>query len=315
MLRILAPLLISGALGWVVLRLFFRPIGVGLRTAFYSTFGIPIGAGLFGMTAFLVFLVERPGQESILIAFAIPAALAVAAGLLQSSGKLWNPVSLKVTSSDRSDILTILAIALLLTCIASVVLLALYFYNFPHGMWDAHAMWNARARVMFRAPDHWRDVFLPDHPHPDYPLSLSILVFTGWAELGRETQDRSVGHSGCLPLRGSRHCGHRRRDLEEPGLGFGGNQPDAVQYRICCFGWLDVCRFAPQHAICGRDSDIHSGLSGRKCQRTGARTRRSRCSLMRLDEERRQPNDYGSGLRYYGGVPAAPGETDLVPAS
>ena len=188
MLRILAPLLISGALGWVVLRLFFRPFGMGLRIAFYSTFGIPIGASLFGMTAFLVFLFDRPGPDAILIAFAIPAALAVAGGFLQSSGKLWNPVPLKVTFTDRSDILTILSIGLLLACIASGVLLAIYFYDFPHGMWDAHAMWNARARTMFRTPDHWRDVFLPEHPHPDYPLSLPLLVFTGWTVLGRETQ-------------------------------------------------------------------------------------------------------------------------------
>jgi hypothetical protein len=49
-------------------------------------------------------------------------------------------------------------------------------------------MWNARALVMYRTPEFWRNVFLPQHPHADYPLSLSILVFTGWAAVGHETQ-------------------------------------------------------------------------------------------------------------------------------
>jgi hypothetical protein len=187
-LRILSPILISGLLGWLVIRLFFRPVGVWQRTAFYLALGIPIGSGLFAMCSFLTFLAAKPGTASILAAFCIPAALAAFAGWLQATGRIFRPVPLGSVAIGPSTVVTMLCILCLVTCLAAALLLLGYFLGYPHGMWDAHAMWNARARVMFRAPEFWRDVFLPDHFHPDYPLSLSILVFTGWTALGRETQ-------------------------------------------------------------------------------------------------------------------------------
>jgi hypothetical protein len=75
----------------------------------------------------------------------------------------------------------------LVACVAAALLLTESYVVYPHGMWDAHVMWNARARVMYRAPYSWRNVFLPDNFHTDYPLSLSILVDTGWRAVERET--------------------------------------------------------------------------------------------------------------------------------
>ena len=187
-LLILAPVLLSGTLGWLVLRLFFRPNGRWLTAMFYLALGIPVGAGLFGLSSLFAMLELKLGRDSILAAFCIPAALAGCAGWLQNRGKLFRPLPLGNGGSGNGRIVTILSILCLIVCLAGALLLAGYFMAFPHGMWDAHAMWNARARVMFRAPVFWRDVFLPDHYHPDYPLSLSILVFTGWAAVGRETQ-------------------------------------------------------------------------------------------------------------------------------
>jgi hypothetical protein len=199
MFRLLTPLLISGSLGWLVLRLFFRPLGVWLRIPFYLAFGVPIGAGLFGISSLVTFLVWRAGPAPIAAAFLVPAALAAGAALLQSWGKLFQPMPLSYGSADpggsadRGGIPALLAIVLLVTCFAATLLLADSYVTLPHGMWDANAIWNARARVMFRAPGHWRDVLLPAHPHPDYPLTLSMLVYAGWAMLGSEA--RSVPFS------------------------------------------------------------------------------------------------------------------------
>jgi len=199
MFRLLSPLLISGTLGWLVLRLFFRPLGAWLRIPFYVALGVPIGAGLFGISSLVTFLVWRAGPAPIAAAFLLPAALAAGAAQLQSYGKLFQPMSLSCGSADpggsadRSGILALLAMVLLFTCFAAAVLLADAYATHPHGMWDAHAIWNARARVMFRSPGHWRDVLLPPHPHPDYPLTLSTLVYTGWTMLGSEA--RSVPFS------------------------------------------------------------------------------------------------------------------------
>jgi len=186
-LRILAPILMSGTLGWLVLRLFFRPRAVWLRPVFYLALGIPVGSGVFVLCSFLTFLFAGPGASSILVAFCVPAAIAVLVGYLQTTGRIGPPVTVTGGAVGRGSTVVIASVLLIVTCLAALLLVLGYFEDYPHGMTDAQLMWNGRARVMFRAGEFWRDVYLPDHFHPDYPLSLSILVFTGWSALGRET--------------------------------------------------------------------------------------------------------------------------------
>jgi hypothetical protein len=57
----------------------------------------------------------------------------------------------------------------------------------PDGGWDAWAIWNLRARFLFRGGGHWRDAFSVLLPHPDYPLLLPAAVARAWTYLGRET--------------------------------------------------------------------------------------------------------------------------------
>ena len=59
----------------------------------------------------------------------------------------------------------------------------------PHGIWDAWAIWNARARFLFRGyPDVWTQAFSPelDWSHPDYPLLVPVSVARAWAYIGGE---------------------------------------------------------------------------------------------------------------------------------
>jgi hypothetical protein len=61
----------------------------------------------------------------------------------------------------------------------------------PHGGWDAWAIWNVRARFLYRAPDAtWHDAFsrILDWSHPDYPLLLPAFIARTWRLLGGESQ-------------------------------------------------------------------------------------------------------------------------------
>lgn len=60
--------------------------------------------------------------------------------------------------------------------------------RFPQGQWDAWAVWNLRARFLYRAADG-RAALLADPPlsHFDYPLLLPASVARLWAYAGRET--------------------------------------------------------------------------------------------------------------------------------
>lgn len=56
----------------------------------------------------------------------------------------------------------------------------------PHGQYDAVAMWNTKARVIFRGGVHWTDVFSTYLPHADYPLLLPLSVARCWTYLGKD---------------------------------------------------------------------------------------------------------------------------------
>jgi hypothetical protein len=61
----------------------------------------------------------------------------------------------------------------------------------PHGGWDATAIWNLRARFLYRgAETSWRDGFreVLVWSHPDYPLMLPGFIARTWRLLGRESQ-------------------------------------------------------------------------------------------------------------------------------
>lgn len=79
--------------------------------------------------------------------------------------------------------------AVFIFLVAGVILTEVFLtFDRPHGGWDAWAIWNLRARFLFRGGEHWRDAFSPllAEIHPDYPLLLPGLVARGWTYLGRD---------------------------------------------------------------------------------------------------------------------------------
>jgi len=59
----------------------------------------------------------------------------------------------------------------------------------PHGSWDATALWNNRARHLFRGGDRWRDSFSDNYiGNSDYPLLVPAAVARCWTYVnGRPT--------------------------------------------------------------------------------------------------------------------------------
>ena len=88
-----------------------------------------------------------------------------------------------------SGIQKTLAVVFCLTLALSLVIFALKSWRHPHGGWDAFAIWNLRARFLFRGGLYWRDAF-SEHlfwSHPDYPLLIPTSIARGWAILGDDT--------------------------------------------------------------------------------------------------------------------------------
>ncbi|HEY3038658.1 MAG TPA: hypothetical protein VGJ66_07965, partial [Pyrinomonadaceae bacterium] len=64
---------------------------------------------------------------------------------------------------------------MLVLAVADLVILAI---KKPHGEWDAWAIWNMRARFIFRAGPFWRDAFsyVIDRSRPDYPILIPASI-------------------------------------------------------------------------------------------------------------------------------------------
>ncbi len=96
-------------------------------------------------------------------------------------------------ASEKSDrwIARVLASGFALSLVFAVYSSAMRVLANPHGVgWDAFAIWNLRARFLFRGGPHWKDGFSASLPwsHPDYPLLLPASIAHFWRYLGTENQ-------------------------------------------------------------------------------------------------------------------------------
>lgn len=93
-------------------------------------------------------------------------------------------------SVPKLKIHRILSIGFYLTLASTIVASIFLSLNRPHGVWDAWAVWNMRARFIFRGGAQWRDVFSPlmDPPGLDHPLLISGSIARCWKYMGHETQ-------------------------------------------------------------------------------------------------------------------------------
>ena len=70
--------------------------------------------------------------------------------------------------------------------VAIVSVLAAYMAA-PHGEWDAWAVWNQKARFLYRGDTAWRALFAIDWSNPGHPLLVPATVARLWAYAGAES--------------------------------------------------------------------------------------------------------------------------------
>lgn len=140
--------------------------------------GIGIGLGLTSCLYFLRLLI-LPGQSGyLLIEFIF--LIGVFTAILVKRGFLpqW---------PNRIPIVSLLVV--LLVAAVALYYLMIYARLSPYGDYDAQAIWNMRARFIYRLGDNWRGAFSPlinRDFHMDYPLLIPLSVVGGWNTLGSE---------------------------------------------------------------------------------------------------------------------------------
>lgn len=179
------------------------PIVIGIAIVFLCTpraenvfqilFRFGLGAGLgFGITSTLFFawmaFVPWPFSTYFIVESALATLLAIS---LMAKLHLSSPAPNPAISSPAPKGSSIAILRLIFITLA--VLAGLWFagdsYRHPHGDWDAWAIWNLRARFLFRTGADWQALYetLLDWTHPDYPLLLPGIVLRAWTISGSES--------------------------------------------------------------------------------------------------------------------------------
>src|SRR5258708_34030247 len=179
---VLAALLVC-ALGFAVVRsLWSVKLRFSPRIVLTVSLGIGVGIGLSSCVYFLLLMTGARRWTVV----AVEVALVVAAAAVA-----WYVKPGEWPAEDRTDNpgLVIFAPFLLAFAIATGAFAVAVSVN-REGIWDAWALWNLRARFLFRGgPEFWRDAFSPHilWSHPDYPLLLSGAIALCWTIAGAES--------------------------------------------------------------------------------------------------------------------------------
>jgi Dolichyl-phosphate-mannose-protein mannosyltransferase len=150
--------------------------------------GLGVGLGFSSALLFLWLLTIGRFQKSYIL---LELLLCLFLVILSTVNKKRRPKNRKPQGSRSSPgtISRLTASGFYLLLISGVLILMLISFLYPHGNWDAWAIWNNRARFIFRGVENWQDGFSPllGWSHPDYPLLLPLSIARGWFYLGEET--------------------------------------------------------------------------------------------------------------------------------
>jgi hypothetical protein len=168
----LAWLIGCGLLRW----LFPAPLRWSLHNAFLLFLAAGIGIGTASTFYFLTLVSVGP---KILVLAAVEGVALIAALALGILAKRRGTMLQWAPGPPTPSYFTA---ALGVALASAVIMFIVCTLTKPHGDWDAWAIWNMRARFLFRAGELWRDAFSNqlDWSHPDYPLLIPGIVAMCW---------------------------------------------------------------------------------------------------------------------------------------
>ncbi|HEY3134836.1 MAG TPA: glycosyltransferase family 39 protein [Blastocatellia bacterium] len=149
---------------------------------------VGVGFGVLSWVYFLQLSLFGPSRRAFIATqITLLAALFVTFFLRMRSPRRSIPTE-AVEEQPRFKLRRILSVVFIVALVSSTVALIFISLKQPHGEWDAWAVYNMKARFLFRAGDHWKDLFSEqmNWAGQDYPLLLPAAVAALWTSIGRE---------------------------------------------------------------------------------------------------------------------------------
>lgn len=163
--------------------------------------GIGAGFGIVSMLYFCWSLIFRPDHKGFLLVEL--AMIAILACLLVVKGRN-KQADDTLPQATRPGWISWVLLALFLGSLVSWgVSYRKYVFMFPHGTFDAYAIWNLHARMIYRGGADWQEAFSPEFnwkTHPDYPLLTSANIARAWVLLGEESTRVPIVLSGMMTV-------------------------------------------------------------------------------------------------------------------
>lgn len=182
MIAALAGFLLPVAAAWLLLgtlRSIERPLSRATRAGLALAFGI----GVPGVVTFWCSVMQIELGTRFAAVDATGWTLAVAAAWWLVARPHDGVVARR--RSNRSDWLIRLLFAAVVLVVATTVIRS--YVLAPHGIWDAWAIWNQKARFISRAPAGWQAMLGISWSNPSHPFLVSLSVARLWAYAGTET--------------------------------------------------------------------------------------------------------------------------------
>jgi hypothetical protein len=187
LLVFILPFLVGSA---IIVALFPEYSLSGVRLILTGCIGTGIGLGITSCTAFLwLALFTHPGGYYLIAELCLAIFLVLFA--IYRSRYARNTIEIEPALPPDSNIGTIgwlksIFLILMIAFVASFILKA--YFERPYGAHDAWAIWNYRARWLFRGGSQWTYAFsyMNAADSPDYPLLVTGSVFRMWSILGTD---------------------------------------------------------------------------------------------------------------------------------
>lgn len=186
-LAIILPFIAGSA---IIVALFPEYCLSGVCMILAGSLGAGIGLGITSATAFLwLAWFDHPGGYYLIAELFLSVFLVFLAIYRFHIAKDTNNIN--QSSPYRAPIvqpgwLKAIFLFLLIAFVSSFILKA--YFDRPHGAHDAWAIWNYRARWLFKGGSHWTHAFtyLNAADSPDYPLLVTGSVFRMWSIIGAD---------------------------------------------------------------------------------------------------------------------------------
>ena len=183
------PAFLCLASGFALVRLCLpRRMPLAERFLLELSLSVGCGLGIFSVTFFIerVFGVHNLMWADIGVLAVLLAALSLKLLFRQATEESSQIISTE-GSQEPVRLRIVVTVGFGIALCAAVYSAVRRLIAYPHGGWDAFAIWNLHARFLFRSDGScWRNAFsaLIPRSHPDYPLLLPAAIAHFWTFLG-----------------------------------------------------------------------------------------------------------------------------------